>query len=81
MFGLNSFNDQDGFQTEDIYHFKLGKFKCTCIRDTDVTYPFENFFKNIPKELVEEALRKLGAPTDLVHTTDNSSGSGYRKKK
>ncbi len=23
MFGLNSFNDQDGFQTEDIYHFKL----------------------------------------------------------
>lgn len=68
LFGFNLIEPKTGFQNEDIYHFNVGKFKCTCIRDFDVTYPFENFFKDVPKELVEEALRNLGAPTDLVHT-------------
>jgi glyoxylase-like metal-dependent hydrolase (beta-lactamase superfamily II) len=68
LLGLDFIELKTGFQNEDIYHFKVGKFKCTCIRDSDVTYPIENFFKGVPKELVEEALRNLGAPTDLVHT-------------
>ena len=68
LLGLDLTEFKTGFQNADIYHFKVGKFKCTCIRDFDVTYPFENFFKDVPKELVEEALRNLGAPTDLVHT-------------
>jgi glyoxylase-like metal-dependent hydrolase (beta-lactamase superfamily II) len=68
LFGWDLSEFRTGFQNEDIYRFKIGKFRCTCIRDADVTYPFENFFKGVPKESVEEALRNLGAPTDLVHT-------------
>lgn len=68
LFGGDLLEFKTGFQNEDIYKFKIGKFRCTCIKDSDVTYPFENFFKGVPKELVEEALRNLGAPTDLVHT-------------
>lgn len=68
LFGLELNESKTGFQNEDIYHFKVGKFKCTCIRDFDVTYPYENFFKDVPKELIEEALRNLGAATDSVHT-------------
>lgn len=61
-------NARDGFLNEDIFHFTIGKFKCTCIRDTDVDYPLENFFSNVPKDQIEAALREMGVPIDRVHT-------------
>lgn len=57
-----------GFQNENIYHFKVGNFNCICIKDGGHDYPPQNFFKNVPKEIVEDTLKKLGLPTDRVYT-------------
>ncbi len=67
LFGINPKYTR-GFQNEDIYHFQVGNFKCICIKDGGHDYPLENFFKNVPKQTVEETLRDLGLPTDHVYT-------------
>lgn len=59
---------ETGFQTEAIYHFKIGNFKCICIKDAVRGYPLENFFKNVPKETVQGVLSRCGLPTDQVFT-------------
>lgn len=50
------------------YRFKVGDFECVCISDGHVDYPPQNFFANIPKEQVDEALRRLNLPTEHVTT-------------
>jgi len=67
LFGI-SIAHSLGFQDENIYHFKVGNFKCICIKDGGHDYPLQNFFKNVPKEIVEDTLKKLGLPTDHVYT-------------
>jgi glyoxylase-like metal-dependent hydrolase (beta-lactamase superfamily II) len=50
------------------YGFRLGDFKCVSIMDGSHDYPLENFFANVPKEKVEEVLRRLNLPTDHIMT-------------
>ena len=50
------------------YGFRLGEFKCVSIMDGSHDYPLENFFANVPKEKVEEVLRRLNLPTDHITT-------------
>ena len=50
------------------YGFRLGDFKCVSIMDGSHDYPLENFFANVPKEKVEEVLRRLNLPTDHITT-------------
>jgi len=50
------------------YDFRLGDFKCVSIMDGSHDYPLENFFANVPKEKVEEVLRRLNLPTDHITT-------------
>lgn len=54
--------------SSDTYEFKVGNLKCTCLKDADVDYPLENFFKNVPKEKVEEVLKQKGWPTERIFT-------------
>ena len=50
------------------YGFMLGDYKCVSIMDGSKDYPLENFFANVPKEKVEEVLRRLNLPTDHITT-------------
>ncbi len=50
------------------YNFRVGEFDCVSLSDGGYDYKSEDFFKNVPKEQVEEALRNEGLPTDHVTT-------------
>ena len=50
------------------YTFKLGEFDCVSLSDGSHDYKPEDFFENVPKEQVEEALRNEGLPTEHVTT-------------
>ena len=50
------------------YRFKLGDFECVSLSDGSVDYPLQNFFANVPRAQVEEALRQRDLPIDYVTT-------------
>jgi glyoxylase-like metal-dependent hydrolase (beta-lactamase superfamily II) len=50
------------------YHFPLGGFDVISISDGAFNYPLETFFANVPREEVEEALRRHHLPTDRITT-------------
>jgi glyoxylase-like metal-dependent hydrolase (beta-lactamase superfamily II) len=50
------------------YRFKLGEFECVSLSDGSVDYPLQNFFANVPRAQVEEALRQRDLPIDYVTT-------------
>ena len=50
------------------YRFPLGGFQCVSISDGTFNYPLESFFANVPREQVEEVLRRHNLPTDRVTT-------------
>jgi glyoxylase-like metal-dependent hydrolase (beta-lactamase superfamily II) len=54
--------------TEGYYRFNVGDFECICLSDGGHNYPPQNFFANVPKEQIEEALRQHGLPTDYIWT-------------
>ncbi len=55
-------------KNNESYGFRLGDFECVSIMDGSHDYPLENFFDNVPKEKVEEVLRRLNLPTDHITT-------------
>ena len=50
------------------YHFTLGRFHCISVSDGTFNYPLESFFANVPRERVEEVLRRHNLPTDHITT-------------
>ena len=50
------------------YRFTLGRFQCVSVSDGAFNYPLESFFANVPREQVEEVLRRHNLPTDHVTT-------------
>lgn len=50
------------------FRFDLGKFQCVSISDGAFNYPLESFFANVPREQLEESLRRHGLPTEQVIT-------------
>src|SRR5919202_1258490 len=50
------------------YRFELGGFRCICISDGAFNYPLESLFANVPRELVEETLRRRELPPGQVTT-------------
>lgn len=50
------------------YRFTLGGFHFISINDGTFNYPLESFFANVPREEVEEALRRRHLPTDRITT-------------
>jgi glyoxylase-like metal-dependent hydrolase (beta-lactamase superfamily II) len=50
------------------YRFTLGGFHVISISDGAFNYALESFFANVPREEVEEALRRHHLPTDRVTT-------------
>lgn len=51
-----------------IFRFTVGAFQCVSISDGAFNYPLEAFFANVPREHVEEVLRRQGLPTDRITT-------------
>lgn len=50
------------------FRFEIGEFGCTAISDGALNYPPETLFANVPRERVEEALRRRDLPTAQVMT-------------
>ena len=50
------------------YRFALGAFQCLSISDGAFNYPLEAFFGNVPREDVEDVLRRDDLPTDRITT-------------
>ena len=50
------------------YRFPLGGFEVISISDGAFNYPLESFFANVPREEVEEELRRRNLATDRVTT-------------
>ena len=48
------------------YRFTLGRFQCVSVSDGTFNYPLESFFANVPREQVEDVLRRHDLPTDRV---------------
>ena len=51
-----------------IFRFTVGAFQCVSISDGAFNYPLETFFANVPREDVEEVLRRHNLPTDCITT-------------
>ena len=52
----------------DRYRFKLGDFECVSLSDGSLDYPLQNFFANVPKAQIEEALRQRNLPIEYITT-------------
>jgi glyoxylase-like metal-dependent hydrolase (beta-lactamase superfamily II) len=50
------------------YRFTLGAFQCVSVSDGAFNYPLEAFFANVPRQQVEDVLRRHDLPTDRVTT-------------
>ena len=50
------------------YRFTLGDFECVSVSDGGKNYWLKNFFKNVPQEQAEQALRERDLPIDQVWT-------------
>ena len=50
------------------YRFDLGSFRCLCLSDGAFNYPVGSFFANVPREHVQETLRRHGLPTEQITT-------------
>ena len=53
--------------TDERYHFRLGEFKCTAIRDAVMAYPIDEVFPDIPAKQLAHALADHQSPSkDIV---------------
>ncbi len=52
----------------DSHRFTLGAFQCVSLSDGTFNYPLEALFANVPREQVEEVLRRHDLPTDRIST-------------
>lgn len=50
------------------FRFELGGFRCVSVSDGVFNYPLETFFANVPRERVEEILRRRDLPTERITT-------------
>jgi glyoxylase-like metal-dependent hydrolase (beta-lactamase superfamily II) len=50
------------------FRFELGRFGCVSISDGAFNYPLESLFANVPREHVEESLRRRELPAGKVTT-------------
>jgi glyoxylase-like metal-dependent hydrolase (beta-lactamase superfamily II) len=50
------------------YRFDQGSFRCVCLSDGVFNYPLESFFADVPREQVQETLRRHGLPTEQITT-------------
>jgi hypothetical protein len=50
------------------FRFTVGTFDCVSLSDGTFNYPLEAFFANVPKEEVEDVLRRHALPTDRITT-------------
>ena len=50
------------------FRFDLGEFGCVSISDGAFNYPLESFFANVPREQVEETLRRHDLSTEQITT-------------
>ncbi len=51
---------------EEFFHFKIGKFDCVSLYDGYHNYSIENFFSNVDRRDLENALRSSNWPMDHV---------------
>jgi glyoxylase-like metal-dependent hydrolase (beta-lactamase superfamily II) len=51
---------------EDAFPFKVGKFDCIVFNDGNHDYDIEDFFANVDRQVLDEALRSRNWPTDRV---------------
>lgn len=52
--------------TNERYHFQLGDFRCTAIRDAVMAYPISEVFPDIPSEQLAQALANHQAPSEEI---------------
>lgn len=50
------------------YRFDVSSFRCVCLSDGVFNYPLESFFADVPREQVQETLRRHGLPTEQIAT-------------
>src|SRR3954453_7745981 len=50
------------------YRFTVGAFQCISVSDGAFNYPLEAFFRNVPREHVEDDLRRHNPPPDRITT-------------
>ena len=50
------------------YRFNVSNFRCVCLSDGVFNYPLESFFADVPREQVQETLRRHGLPTEQITT-------------
>lgn len=50
------------------FRFDVGRFGCVSVSDGAFNYPLESFFANVPRERVEETLRRHGLPAGQILT-------------
>ena len=67
-FVVNQLFAEEAKHEREIHHFKIGDFKCMCINDGGKNYPLERFFKNVPREQIENVLRERNLPIDFIYT-------------
>jgi glyoxylase-like metal-dependent hydrolase (beta-lactamase superfamily II) len=53
---------------QPFYRFTSGTFQCVCLSDGGSYYSLESLFTNVPKQPVEEWLRRSNLPTDRIWT-------------
>lgn len=50
------------------FRFELGRFGCVSISDGAFNYPLESFFTNVPREHIQETLRRHNLPKEQIIT-------------
>lgn len=68
LLGMNLPSHMQSTKIGEIFHFEVGDFECMCINDGGYNYKPERFFKNVPKEQIENVLRKRNLPIDYIYT-------------
>ena len=68
LLGKNHLSKAGLMVNEDIFKFNIGDFECICINDGGYNYKPEDFFKNVPKDQIEDVLRKHNLPIDSIYT-------------
>ena len=66
--GMEFFQNNTAYRKEGSFSFNLGDFACVCLSDGGHSYKVEDFFSNVPTNLVIEELYKKGFPTDNIWT-------------
>lgn len=66
--GMNHFFNPRLTKNGEVYEFAVGNFECVCINDGGHSYKPSDFFKDVSKEQIEDALNKKNLPIDSIYT-------------